>query len=124
MEGLSRFFLLIAMGCVCYAAAAQTQQTTAPVADVAAFARLYGVVRYYYPGDAVQEINWNRFAVNGVSQVRGAHDARDLATRLQKLFDPITTGIVILPEKQAFPTAKPLPNDQLQVYWQRQGSAD
>jgi len=30
------------------------------VDDVAAFARLYGVVRFFYPSDAAAELDWNR----------------------------------------------------------------
>ena len=36
---------------------------------VAAFARLYGVVRHFYPGDAAVTVNWYRFAVHGVAQL-------------------------------------------------------
>jgi hypothetical protein len=123
MDGLRRF-LLIVLGLLCAPLAAQTAQPTTSGADVAAFARMYGVVRYYYPGDAVQGLNWNRFAVFGVSQVRGAHDSKALAESLRKLFDPVTSGIVILPEKQPFPAVQPLVAGQAQVYWQRLGYAD
>ncbi|WP_243050477.1 S41 family peptidase [Dyella sp. RRB7] len=124
MDGLRRLLLIVAMGWLCGPVAAQTSQPTTATTDVAAFARLYGVVRYYYPGDAVQGLNWNRFAVYGVSQVRGAHDSQALAASLRGLFDPVTTGVVILPERQPFPAAKPLAADQRQVYWQRLGYAE
>jgi C-terminal processing protease CtpA/Prc len=124
MDGFRRFLLIVVLGLLCAPLAAQTLQPTTSVADVAAFARLYGVVRYYYPGDAVQGLNWNRFAVFGVSQVRGAHDSKALAESLRKLFDPVTSGIVILPEKQPFPAVQPLVAGQAQVYWQRLGYAD
>lgn len=124
MDGIRRLFLIIAIGWLCGPVAAQTSQTTTSTTDVAAFARLYGVVRYYYPGDAVQGMNWNRFAVYGVSQVRHARDSNALAANLRNLFDSITTGIVIAPTAQRFPTAQPLAPDLTQVYWQRVGYAD
>jgi hypothetical protein len=124
MDGLRRLLQIVAMGCLCGPAAAQTSQPTTPTTDVAAFARLYGVVRYFYPGDAVQGLNWNRFAAYGVSQVRRAHDSNALAATLHRLFDPVTAGIVILSEKQPFPVAKALMADQPQLYWQRLGYAD
>ena len=34
--------------------------------NVAAFARLYGVVRYFFPSDAAASLDWNQFAVDGV----------------------------------------------------------
>ena len=42
------------------------------IENVAAFARLYGVVRFFYPSDAAAELDWNRFAVHGVGRVRAA----------------------------------------------------
>jgi hypothetical protein len=62
---------------------------------VAAFARLYGVVRYFYPSDAASSLDWNRFAVHGVKRVREATDARQLETTLQELMRPLGPGIEI-----------------------------
>lgn len=123
MHRAHRILLLIAIGWLCGPVFARTAQPATPIADVAAFARLYGVVRYYYPGDAVQGMKWNRFAVYGVSQVRAAHDSHALAASLRNLFDPVTTGIVIQPEEQVFVAEKPQAADQPQVYWQRLGYA-
>lgn len=124
MEGFRRRLLIVVMGWLCGPVAAQTSLPTTSISDVAAFARLFGVVRYYYPGDAVQGLKWNHFAVYGISQVRNAHDSNALAESLRDLFDPITTGIVILPEKQSFPAAQPWVAGQSHIYWQRLGYAD
>ena len=53
--------------------------------NVAAFARLYGVVRFFYPSDAAAELDWNRFAVHGVARVRSARSATELETTLKQL---------------------------------------
>ena len=63
--------------------------------NVAAFARLYGVVRYFYPGDAASSLDWNRFAVHGVKRVREAKDPRQLEATLQELFRPLGPGIAV-----------------------------
>lgn len=63
--------------------------------NVAAFARLYGVVRYFYPSDAAAGLDWNRFAVEGVKQTRAAADAKGLESALEKLFGPLGPGIEI-----------------------------
>ena len=63
--------------------------------NVAAFARLYGVVRYFYPSDAAAGLDWNRFVVHGVRRVRSAVDARSLEAALKELFLPLGPGIVI-----------------------------
>jgi hypothetical protein len=65
------------------------------VANVAAFARLYGVVRYFYPGDAATALDWNRFAVHGVGTVRRAADTATLQSSLETLFAPLGPGISI-----------------------------
>lgn len=75
--------------------------------QVAAFARLYGVVRYFYPGDAAQNIDWNRFAVAGVTDARQAHDRADLQRKLTALLAPLGPGIEIVPTHTAFPSALP-----------------
>lgn len=69
--------------------------------NVRAFARLFGVVRFFYPGDATTEIDWGRFAVHGVAQARRAPDAATLASTLQSLVAPLGPAIVVarrLPE--------------------------
>jgi C-terminal processing protease CtpA/Prc len=124
MDGVRRVLLIIVIAWLCGPVAARAAPPTTPIENVAAFARLYGVVRYYYPGDAIQGMKWNRFAVYGVAQVHDARDSNALAASLRQLFDPETTGIVILPEDQPFPAAKPPADKQTQVYWQRLGYAD
>jgi hypothetical protein len=70
-------------------------QTPPSTDHVAAFARLYGVVRYFYPSDAASSLDWNRFAVYGVRRVREATDARQLEATLQELMRPLGPGIEI-----------------------------
>lgn len=123
MDGFRLVLRIVALGWLCGPAAARAALPTTPVADVAAFARLYGVVRWYYPGDAVGGMNWDRFAVYGVSQVRSSRDSESLAASLRGLFDPVASDIVILPVDQSFAKASPLSPDQPRVYWQRLGFA-
>ena len=78
------------------ALSAQTPRASQQEIDhVAAFARLYGVVRYFYPGDAGVTVDWNRFAVYGVARVRRATDTATLETALGELFTPLGPGIEI-----------------------------
>ena len=65
------------------------------IANVEAFARLYGVVRYFHPGDGAAALDWNRFAVLGVSEVRTAPDPRALGSLLRRLFAPLGPGIEV-----------------------------
>ena len=65
------------------------------IENVAAFARLYGVVRFFYPSDAAAELDWSRFAVHGTSLVRRARDTTELETVLEQLVAPLGPGIEI-----------------------------
>jgi hypothetical protein len=78
-------------------AAAQPDAASAgrEIENVAAFARLYGVVRYFYPSDAAAGLDWNRFAVHGVARVHDARDASALARALEPLFAPLGPGIEV-----------------------------
>jgi hypothetical protein len=63
------------------------------LSNVAAFARLYGAVRYFYPSDAAAALDWDRFAVLGAGRVRSARDILALETTLNELFAPLGPGI-------------------------------
>jgi C-terminal processing protease CtpA/Prc len=65
------------------------------IENVAAFARLYGVVRFFYPSDAAADLDWNRFAVRGVSRVRAARSPAELEGTLEQLVAPLGPGIEI-----------------------------
>jgi hypothetical protein len=89
----------IAVLVVTLAATALSAQTARPaqqeIEHLAAFARLYGVVRYFYPGDAGVAVSWNRFAVHGVARVRRVTDTATLETALRELFTPLGPGIEV-----------------------------
>jgi hypothetical protein len=60
-----RVFFLVLMVSTNVALTAQSKSPPRQeIENVAAFARLYSVVRYFYPGDAANELDWNRFAVH------------------------------------------------------------
>jgi C-terminal processing protease CtpA/Prc len=68
---------------------------TRELANVASFARLYGVARHFYPSDAAAALDWNRFAVHGVARVRAAGDETALRNELLRLFGPLGPGIEV-----------------------------
>jgi hypothetical protein len=85
-----------------------------------AFARLYGVVRYFYPSDASASLDWNRFAVHGAKQVRGARDVKALQAVLQRLFSPLGPGIEIS-QNLPSPPALGSPDNRL-IAWRYLGA--
>jgi hypothetical protein len=68
---------------------------TREIDNVSAFAHLYGVLRFFYPSDAAAGLDWNRFAVHGVSRVRAARSPADLERALNQLVAPLGPGVEI-----------------------------
>ena len=102
---------------------AQTLSAQAPrpeIETVAAFARLYGVLRYFYPSDAAATLDWNRFAVHGVGQTRTATDGARLATVLKELVAPLGPGIEIAPSLP--PASDPGSTGERLVAWRYLGA--
>ena len=64
--------------------------------NLRAFARLYGVLRFFHPSDEAAALDWNRYAVLGVARVRGARDVAELEAALEKLIVPIAPTVQIL----------------------------
>ncbi len=85
----------IALLAVIQFGAATSQRAPRDIDHVAAFARLYGVARYFYPSDAAAGLDWEAFAIHGVKQARAAVDTRALEKTLAALFDPLGPGIEI-----------------------------
>jgi hypothetical protein len=115
--------LLIALCCIAGISTATRTRGVPPdgIDNVVAFARLYGVVRYFYPADAAVAVDWLGFAVLGVSRVRPAGDAAALGTALERLFATLGPGIAIGPSLPPAP-AIGAPDDSL-VAWRYLGAA-
>jgi C-terminal processing protease CtpA/Prc len=98
------------------------------VANLHAFARLYGVVRWFHPSDAAAVIDWNRFAVDGVRRVLDARDAAALDAALAELFAPLAPTVHLVRGGAAFPDEPALhPPDAAQldvIAWQHKGFGD
>jgi len=94
------------------------------VENLASFAHTYGLVRWFYPSDEAQEIDWNQFALYGSSQVVGCRSAVDLKKNLEALFLPIAPGIFFseqdTPSGQSFITPPDTTGMHL-VAWQHYG---
>jgi len=88
--------------------------------NVAAFARLYGIVRFFYPSDAAAGLDWDRFATDGVARVRTAKDASALAPQLRALFTPLGPGIEIAPS--LIPYRAPAASAEPLVAWRYLGA--
>src|SRR5687767_4597921 len=88
--------------------------------NVAAFAHLYGVARWFYPSDAAAALDWNRFAVYGVTRVRAARTPAELEATLEELFTPLGPGIEIGRTLTAKPATRA--RDAALVAWRYSGA--
>ena len=74
--------------------------TDRKVGNIHAFAKVYGYVRWFYPGDEAGQIDWNKFAVYGTRKVENARTQRELQDILLELFKPLAPAIQIIDKKQ------------------------
>lgn len=109
------------------AATGTTQEPSAPppsetreLANLRAFARLYGVVRFFHPSDEAASVDWNRVAVLGVSRVRDANDTAELKSTLESLVHGIAPTVDILDDAERSEIA-PIPKGDEVVSWQYLG---
>jgi peptidase S41-like protein len=102
--------------------------TTPRVANLRAFARLYGVVRWFHPSDAASAIDWDRFAVEGSHRIVDAPDARALRAGLTELFAPIAPTVHIVGTSEEFPNEPALHPRSVTgldvIAWQHRGYGD
>lgn len=92
--------------------------------NLTAFTKLYGYVRFFYPGDEAQQINWDMMAIYGSGQVLNQPTDKALIAELQKLFLLVAPGIKINSGDQppAFNKAEltpPNPENYKVIAWQR-----
>jgi C-terminal processing protease CtpA/Prc len=119
-------FILVLMGiCTTGYLAGQTSHERA-VANIEAFARLYGYVRFFHPTDEAARMDWQRFAVYGVKTVESARTRAELKQALERLFLPIAPALVIYDSEKpaAFSAASITPPEMKgmkEVAWQHLG---
>jgi len=73
------------------------------VANLHAFARLYGVLRWFHPSDAAAEIDWDRFAIEGARRVTDAPNTRALRAALTDLIAPFAPTVHLAAAGEPFP---------------------
>jgi hypothetical protein len=96
------------------------------IRNLDAFARLYGYVRFFYPGDEAAALDWERFAAYGVKRAGSARDDAELKSVLEDLFGPVAPALRISASvpSAAFPTAEITPpgaDGMKTVGWQHHG---
>lgn len=90
------------------------------------FAKTYGYVKYFHPSDEAFDIDWNRFAVYGTTEVMKCRSTNELIQTLNKLFKPIAPSIKFIKEHEdkSFNVEELKPRNSsnlLLTYWQHKG---
>lgn len=133
MHGLHAYVLAVAsVGASCAGAPPRASGASAPddvrVANLHAFARLYGVVRWFHPSDAAANADWDQLAVDGARAVVDAPDAGVLKARLEQQLAPIAPTMRIAAGAQPLtnaPELHPRTTAGLEVVaWQHEGFGD
>ncbi len=73
------------------------------LANLEAFTRLLGYIRYFHPSDEAAEADWEEFAITGVRLVESASSSAELANTLENLFRPIAPTIRVFETGRAPP---------------------
>ena len=73
------------------------------IENISAFAKVYGVARWFVPSDEAAGTDWNKLAVEGVSRVSDCRDSDELADSLESVFDDMIPMLSIneAPESEA-----------------------
>jgi hypothetical protein len=106
---------------------AQTTDRPKPLTDrglanLIAFTRLFGYVRYFHPSEAAAFANWEAIAIDGVRSVESAKNAAELTKRLEAIFLPLGPTIEIHPTGKRARKAEPqIPAGASLLAWRHQG---
>ncbi len=120
------FVVLITLGGAATASDYSATPSDEQIANLSAFARLYGYLRYFHPSDEAAALDWDAFAVHGAEAVSDAPDSEGLRRQLLDLSQPIAPTVIIYPESAPPPPAHPdlIPSETAGldlVYWQHLG---
>jgi C-terminal processing protease CtpA/Prc len=73
-----------------------TQQTMALID----FAKVYGVIRYFYPSDQAKKTNWDNFAFYGVKSILNSNKEIPSHQLIEQLFKPVAPLLKIAPKNE------------------------
>lgn len=131
LRGVWLAILVTTLGChggTPVAAAKSTDKAQMRIANLRAFARLYGVVRWFHPSDRAAAIDWDQFAIDGVRRVIDLRDFRALRAVLGDLFAPFAPTVHFAGSGEQLPlepALQPASSSALElVSWQHKGFGD
>ncbi len=82
-----------------FSASAQTPQQ---IDNEFAFAKVYGYLKYFYPGDDAAKIDWDKFAIYGAKKVENCKNATELKNTLNELVGELMPGVKIINQSEDY----------------------
>ena len=67
------------------------------VENLRAFARLYGLVRWFHPSDAAANADWTNIALAGIPRVEAARSSSELAAAMLDIFSSLAPTLQVVP---------------------------
>jgi hypothetical protein len=93
--------------------------------NLVAFAKLYGYVKYFYPGDKANSLDWNNLLITNLNEIENLNSLNDLEKKLQDIFFPIAPYIQIFQNNNIIKSKNIFnsENNSKPVFWQYLGFA-
>jgi hypothetical protein len=96
--------------------------TESGLQNLMAFAKLYGLVRFFHPSDEAATADWNRLAIEGVRRVEGAGSAAELVAALRAVFEPVAPTLRVFTGDEPKPDPALAPAGDVEVIrWHHRG---
>lgn len=64
--------------------------------NLRAFARLYGLLRWFHPSDAAANADWDSIAIAGIPRIEAARSSSELAQALLEVFSPVAPTLQVI----------------------------
>jgi C-terminal processing protease CtpA/Prc len=122
MRLLKQWLILFAMFFFIYQVVSQPLPKKINTAEkLYSLAKMYGYIKYFYPGDEAASLDWNKFALHS-SAVIAASSENNLRADLNDLFIPFAPAIQVYAKGHTVPKTNPASQLPVKpVYWQHLG---
>lgn len=67
------------------------------IENLRAFARIYGLVRWFHPSDVAVKADWTSVALAGIPRVEAARSSSELAEAMLEIFSPLAPTLQVAP---------------------------
>lgn len=96
------------------------------VENLRTFAKAYGYVKYFHPGDEASQIDWAKFSIYGADKIEKCESDKQVVATLNELFNPIAPSVRFIQSrnKPNYDLKRITPDNLSEyrlTYWQHHG---